>query len=170
MKGLLTLVFLAELYVTAFSQRSVAKIFEQYSESDGYVTITLKGNLLNLFECDDDDDDNDSERNPQNITEIRILTQEDDSKDALNFIKMAARDIDNKDYEEYLSVRKSAQDIRMLIRQDGKFISEMLLIGGGEDNFIIQMKGKITHQEAEKIRRDIREDNGNGKGVLSNLN
>jgi len=168
MKGLLTLVFLAVLSVTAFSQRSVDKIFEQYSESDGYVTITLKGNLLNLFECDDDD--NESGLNNANITEIRILTQEDDSKDALNFIKMAARDIDNKDYEEYLSVRKSAQDIRMLIRQDGKFISEMLLIGGGEDNFIIQMKGKITHQEAEKIRRDIREDNGNGKGVLSNLN
>ncbi len=168
MKRLLTLVFLAVLSVTAFSQRSVDKIFEQYSESDGYVTITLKGNLLNLFECDDDD--NESGLNNANITEIRILTQEDDSKDALNFIKMAARDIDNKDYEEYLSVRKSAQDIRMLIRQDGKFISEMLLIGGGEDNFIIQMKGKITHQEAEKIRRDIREDNGNGKGVLSNLN
>jgi len=168
MKRHLSVIFLAVLSVTAFSQRSVDKLFEQYAESDGYVTITLKGNLLNFLECDDDD--NDGKQNPLNITEIRILTQEDDSKDAPNFIELAARDIDNKDYEEYLSVKKADQDVRMLIRQDGKFISEMLLIGGGEDNFIIQMKGKITHQEAEKFRRDIREDNGKGNGVLSNLN
>lgn len=169
MKRYLSVVFFAVLSLAVFSQRSVDKIFEQYSENDGYVTVTLKGNLLDILDCDEGKK-SDRQR-PLDITEIRILTQEGGSNDALNFIKMTARDLDRKDYEEYLSVRKADQDVRMLIRQEGRLISELLLVGGGEDNFIIQVKGKFTPREAEKISRDIREDNDtvNGNEILSHL-
>ena len=44
-------------------------------------------------------------------------------------------------YEEFMRVKESDQDLRMLVRTEGKRFKEFLLIAGGEDNAVIQIKG-----------------------------
>ena len=73
----------------------------------------------------------------------------------MDFMK---RDRDLRNYEEFMSVRQKDQDIKMLVRMDGRVIREFLLIGGGEDNFIMQVKGRITVDEAEEFSREARKD------------
>ncbi len=59
-----------------------------------------------------------------------------------NFYDMVVRKLKLRDYEEFMSVNKSDQDMKMLVRTDGNSIREFLLVSGGDDNVLIQVKGK----------------------------
>jgi hypothetical protein len=67
-----------------------------------------------------------------------------------------------------MSVRESDQDIKMYVRAKGRVINEFLLIGGGEDNFIIQIKGNITFGEAEDFSAEVRKNHRND--LFSSIN
>jgi hypothetical protein len=165
MKRIFGILILSVFIGTAWGQRSIDRLFEKYSGNDGFVTFTIKGNLLKLLKSHDDEWR--ENRWPDNIDEIRILVQDDDKIHVENFYDLARRDIDSRDYEEFMSVKESDQDIRMLVRIDGDIISEFLLVGGGEDNFIIQVKGRITLKEAEDFSYEAKKDHG--RNMLSDL-
>jgi hypothetical protein len=166
MKRIFGILVVLVLMGAAYGQRSIDRLFERYANNDGFVTLTISGNLLNLLKSDE----NEWNENhwPEKITEIRILVQEDKNKSFENFYDLVKRDLDSRDYEEFMTVKKSDQDFKMLVRMDGKIIREFLLIGGGEDNFIIQAKGKITVKEAEDFSREAKK--GHGRDMFSDLN
>ena len=149
---------LMTLFTVTYGQKSIDALFSRYSGKDGFVTLTLSGNLLKLA-CQLD---NDNEKNalPAEITEIRILAQEDEGLDVENFFDLVSRETSLKDYEEFMSVKESHQDIKMLVRTEGDRFKEFLLIGGGDDNFVIQIKGDMTYKEARKLSSDIKKDHG----------
>ena len=165
MKRIFGIIVLSAFMGAVFGQRSIDRLFERYSGNDGFVTFTIKGNLLNLLKSQDDGWS--ENRWPDKIEEIRILVQDDDNIRVENFYDLARRDIDSRDYEEFMSVKNSDQDLRMLVRIDGEVIREFLLIGGGEDNFIIQAKGRITLKEAEDFCCEVKKDQG--RNMLSDL-
>ncbi|MBG0860882.1 MAG: DUF4252 domain-containing protein [Bacteroidales bacterium] len=158
MKKLLSIALLLTLFTATYAQKSIDALFSRYSGKDGFVTLTLSGNLLKLA-CQLD---NDNEKNalPAEITEIRILAQEDEGLDVENFLDLVSRETSLKDYEEFMSVKESHQDIKMLVRTEGDRFKEFLLIGGGDDNFVIQIKGDMTYKEARKLSSDIKKDHG----------
>jgi hypothetical protein len=166
MKRIFGVLVVSALMGVAYGQRSIDRLFERYANNDGFVTFTISGNLLNLLKSDENEwNDN---HWPDKITEIRILVQEDKNKGIENFYDLAKRDLDSRDYEEFMTVKKTDQDLKMLVRMDGDIIREFLLIGGGEDNFIIQAKGRITVKEAEDFSREAKKDNGSN--MFSDLN
>jgi len=55
--------------------------------------------------------------------------QEEKGGNITNFLDVARRDLDSRDYEEFMSVNKTGQDLKMLVRMDGDIIREFLLIG-----------------------------------------
>jgi len=166
MKRIFGVLVVSALMGVASGQRSIDRLFERYSNNDGFVSFTISGNLLNLLKSDEDEwDDN---HWPDKITEIRILVQEDKDSNTGNFFDLARRDLDSRDYEEFMTVKKTDQDLKMLVRMDGKIIKEFLLIGGGEDNFIIQAKGRITVKEAEDFSREAKKEHG--RNMFSDLN
>ena len=156
MKKLLSIALLLTLFTATYAQKSIDALFSRYSGKDGFVTLTLSGNLLKLA-CQLD---NDNEENalPAEITEIRILAQEDEGLDVENFFDLVSRETSLKEYEEFMSVKESRQDIRMLVRSEGNRFKEFLLIGGGDGNFVIQIKGDMTYKEARKLSSDIKKD------------
>lgn len=140
-------------------QKSIDKLFEKYAGKDGFTTVTINGNLLKLAACLDDDHDNDSAL-PASITEIRILAQEDHNMKVDNFYDMVIKDIDLSDYEEFMRVKESDQDLRMLVRAEGNKFREFLLIAGGEDNALIQIKGSMNFKEARRFSNDVKKNHG----------
>lgn len=142
--------------ITLSGQRSVDELFEMNSDDNGFINLTISGSLLKKL-CQDDDGG--SKRGwPNEVTLVRILIPEDEYSNRTNFMDFIKRDRDLRSYEEFMSVREKDQDIRMLVRMDGKVIREFLLIGGGDDNFIMQVKGRITVDEAEEFSREARKD------------
>jgi hypothetical protein len=55
-----------------------------------------------------------------------------------------------------MRVKDSDQDLRMLVRTEGNKLKEFLMISGGEDNAIIQIKGNLTYDDAKKLSEDTR--------------
>ena len=158
MKKFLLIIVLTVTATFIYGQKSIDALFDKYAGKDGFVTITINGNLLKLAHCLDDDDDDNSL--PSNITELRILVQDDDNMEVDNFYDIVINGIDIDNYEEFMRVKESDQDLRMLVRTEGKKIKEFLLIGGGEDNLLIQIKGEMTYDEAKRFSNDAKKNHG----------
>ena len=152
MKKLLGIIVLTVTATFLYGQKSIDDLFEKYAGKDGFTTVTIDGNLFKLAHCFGDNDDNDSL--PVNITEIRILAQEKDHIKVENFYNYVINDIDLKSYDEFMRVKNSDQDMRMLVRTSGNKFKEFLLIAGGEDNAVIQIKGNMTFAEAKRFSRE----------------
>jgi len=160
MKKLLLFTILTITFPFVYGQRSIDMLFDKYSGKDGFTTVTISGNLLKLARCFDSDDDHDSSSMPAGITGIRILSQEDKSIKVENFYDMVIKDLDLNRYEEFMRVKESDQDLRILVRPDGNKFKEFLLIAGGDDNALIQIKGDLTFDDAKRFSADARKNNG----------
>ena len=160
MKRSLLFFMLVILLSPLYGQKSIDALFRKYSGKEGYVTVTISGDLLKLASRLNSDHVTGNSL-PANVTEIRIIAQEDKNFKSPDFYDMVSDDIDLDEYEEFMRVRESDQDLRMLVRSDGNTFTEFLLIAGGEDNALIQIKGKMTFSEARKFSREIKK-NGSG--------
>ena len=161
MKRLTLFLVLTIAATFAYGQKSIDALFEKYAGRDGFTTVTINGSLLKLAHLLGDKDDEDAL--PVHITEIRVLSQEDDHMKVDNFYNSVINDIDLKNYDEFMRVKKSDQDVRMLVRSEGNKFKEFLLIAGGEDNAIVQIKGNMTYEEAKKFSDDAKKDHGSSK-------
>lgn len=161
MKKLLLFFVLGTAATFAYSQKSIDDLFAKYAGKDGFTTVTINGNLLKLAQCLDNDNDNDAdEALPADITEIRILAQDNDHMKVDNFYDLVINDIDLKNYDEFMRVKKSDQNMRMLVRTEGNRFKEFLLIAGGNDNAIIQIKGDMSLKEAKKFSKEAEKKHG----------
>ena len=158
--------FVFSLLITAaglscHSQKSVDALFEKYSGTEGFTTVTISGNLMKLIRAFDNDDDDNFW--PGDISAIRILVQNDDGPYAGNFYEKVERELDRKNYEEFMRVKDSDSEVVMLVRSQGRNFTEFLVVAGddeGEDNVLIQVKGNMTYKEAREFADKIREDHG----------
>ncbi len=158
MKKLILFTVLSAFVTIVSGQKSIDALFDKYAGKDGFTTVTISGNLLKLAACLDDEED---ENNlPAKISEIRILTQDDENLNVGNFYDLVIKDIDLGKYEEFMRVKESDQDLRMLVRSEGRTFTEFLLIAGGEDNALIQIKGSMTFKEARKFSDDAKKNHG----------
>jgi len=158
MKKLLLFIVLTITATLVYGQKSIDDLFERYAGKDGFTTVTIDGNLLKLAHCLGDNDDENSI--PANITEIRILAQDNDGIQVDNFYDLVIKDINLKNYDEFMRVKQSDQDLRMLVRSEGNKFKEFLLIAGGKDNAVIQIKGNMTYEEARKFSREAKKNHG----------
>ena len=162
MKAMKKLLLFAALMITitvASGQKSIDRLFEKYAGRDGFTTVSINGDLLKLAaSLDKDIDENDF---PASITDIRILAQEDNNLKVENFYEMIIKDLDLTDYEEFMQVKESGHNLRMLVRAEGNKFREFLLIAGGEkDNAVIQIKGRMSFAEARKFSDDAKKKHG----------
>lgn len=158
MKTLLWTIALITITVTLHGQKSIDALFDKYAGKDGFTTVTINGNLLKLAASLDDEKESGSM--PKNLSLIRILAQEDETLQVENFYDLIVKDIDLKQYEEFMTVKESDQTVKMLVRTEGDRFKEFLLIVGGKDNALIQIKGDMTLDEARKFADDAKKDHG----------
>lgn len=158
MKRLFLFITLLMTLTMVYGQKSIDALFEKYAGKDGFTTVTINGNLLKLLSCLDDDHGDRSI--PANVTEIRILAQDEDTIKVENFYDKVIRGINLDDYEEFMRIKEAHQDLRMLVRAEGRKFKEFLLVAGGEDNLLIQIKGTMTFDDAKKFSVDAKRNHG----------
>ncbi len=159
MKNLIGTIALFLISVSLNAQKSIDALFEKYAGKDGFVTVTINGNLLKLAAMADHDKDAGSM--PKNLSLIRILAQEDSSLKVDNFYTSILKDLDLKQYEEFMQVKSHGEDVKMLVKADGDNFREFLLIVGGKDNnALIQIKGNMSLAEARKFAEGAKKEHG----------
>lgn len=159
----LSLLFVLMMTLTmGYGQKSIDNLFEKYAGKEGFISVSISGDLLKFASCFDNDINEESI--PAHVTGIRILAQENDNDNdnlkADNFYDLVIKGIKIGDYEEFMSVKKTNQDLKMYVRAEGNKFREFLLIAGGEDNAIIQIKGEMTFKEAKKFSEDAKKNHG----------
>jgi hypothetical protein len=158
MKRLLVFIVLTITATFVYGQKSIDWLFDKYAGKDGFTTVTLNGSLLKLAHCLGDNENENSM--PSDVTEIRILAQDNDSIMVENFYNRVIKDIDLKNYDEFMRVKSSDQDLRMLVRSEANSFKEFLLIAGGKDNALIQIKGNMSYTEAKKFSKAAEKNHG----------
>lgn len=160
MKKLILIPVILTMTIIACGQRSVDALFNKYSDSYGFTSITISGDLIKLVRSFEGDKDDDDRCWPADIATIRILAQKDEDIFDGNFYEMVERQLDRRNYEEFMRVKNAHQNMVMLVRADGRQFREFLIVAGGEDNALIQVKGNMTYKEAKKFAENLKRDHG----------
>ena len=79
------------------------------------------------------------------IKRVRVIAQEDESKEAgsVNFME-ELKGAEFDEYKELVVVKESNQEVLVLAKEeDGKLV-ELLVLVGGDDNVLVSVEGKFT--------------------------
>lgn len=136
--------------VSVNAQSSIESVFRKYSNRSDYVSFSVNGGLAKLLTCEDD--------NLSSITGVRIIALKDDCKGTDSFYEDVINHIDTREYEELMKVNDSGDDVLIYVRCDKDVYKELLVVVGGDDNALIQIKGSISADEAEEIASDMHAD------------
>jgi len=141
--------------ITGYSQKSIDRLFDTYSDKDNFFTMHLSGNLLRfVVNCSN----NDEESLPQEVTEIRLIAQKDDQVKIPDFYNMVMNSIDKDGYEEFMRIKSIDQNTILLVKAHDKEFNEFLMVAGGEHNVVIQVKGSFSSQDARKFSENVKRD------------
>jgi len=159
MKRLFTIALMALFTLTISAQSTIDKLFSKYKGVEGFTTVTVNGNLLKLLaDIDDEDEDEDLMKFADKFTSIRILAQEDDDMDVDNFYDAVIDEVNRGGYEEMVTINSSDSDVKIMVRADGNIFKEFLLIAGGDDNALIQIKGSFSMKDVKEMSKSVEKD------------
>jgi hypothetical protein len=156
MKRIITPLILFLLVVSASAQSSIDRLFDEYQGRDGFVTVTVSGNFLRMMGEFDDQDE--FLKHSDKFTAIRILAQEDDDVQSGNFYDLVMDELDKGGYEEMVRINSSDADVKIMVKAEGEIFTEFLLVAGGDDNALIQIKGKMTDKMIREMSDSIKDD------------
>jgi len=120
-------------------------IFNKYSEKQGFTVVSISSKMFTMF-AGEDAENKDADNVISKLKSIRILSVEDSLLNKnLNFYTELGKKLDLSVYEELMMDKEGPDITRILIRQSGNIISELLVITGGPGgNSLISIKGDLN--------------------------
>lgn len=148
------LIFLLGVLLTlpVFSQqKAVDDLFNQFALQDGFITVTVSKEALNLLAAMDQDGD--LKEMAGSIHRIRILATDGLKGKSLNmdFYNELLPKIPARDYKELLHVRSTDQNVIILVKEKEGIINDFLMLVGGEDNALISIQGNMDLKKLSQL-------------------
>ena len=167
----IAMMVLAFLPVLLMAQSPADKLFDKYSEQEGFTSVYITQHMFGLFaDVETEEDEDGFIELVKNLNCIKIISVDDENKDlnrTVNFYDEIMKDFPKDLYEELMVVKKKDQDIKFLIRKEDKNIKELLMIVGGmEDNALISIQGDIDLKTISKLSKTM---NIDGMENLENI-
>lgn len=159
MKKIISGMFLTLVLASLHGQETIESLFEKYAGREEFTSVTISGDLLKFARALSDKGCAGTYL-PGDITTIRILVQTSSGRPTDNFYDLIKKGSDRRKYREFMSVKKAGRTLVMLTRSSGRSFREFLVIAGGEDNFIVQIKGNMTFKEAKRLSRKLKDVDG----------
>lgn len=159
MKKVIILVLLISGYSATYAQTdAISKFFTKYQADESFSQVTVSSKMFSLFTNMDVETAEDKEILDaiSKIKGLRILAKED-ARNARELYKEAFSLIPMKDYEELMTVKDKDQDMKFLIKDDGKGkISELIMVMGGVDDFMVMtLYGEIDLKQVSRIGKKM---------------
>jgi hypothetical protein len=147
------LIFMAT--VCSYGQKTIDAIFSEYGSRNGYTAINIDGSLLKLATLIDRQDE-DLKKISSFVTSIRIVASDDTRSSDPQFYQKTLSLLNRSDYEELMDITTTGTKAKILIKAEGNIFSEFVMIVGGDDNALIQIKGKMTTEDVRKLSSDFK--------------
>ena len=142
------------------AQSPADALFDKYSGQDGFTSVYITQHMFSLFaDIETEEDEDGFIELVKNLKCIKIVSVDDESPELnkqVNFYKEIMADFPEGKYEELMVVKKKGQDVKFYILKEGKKISELLMIvGGDEDNALISIQGDIDLKTISKLSKTM---------------
>ncbi len=157
MKKILAIAFTLMTMTAAQAQDAISKFFSKYQTDESFTQVNISGKMFSLFTNMEADTPEDKEvlQAISKLKGLRILRKENTS-DARNLYKEAFGLIPMKEFEELMSVRDKDQDMKFYIKESGGKISELVMIMGGIDDFMVMsIFGEIDLKQVARIGKKM---------------
>ena len=157
MKKLIVAAGLMMIMTGAFAQDAISRFFSKYQNDESFSQVTVSSKMFGLFTNMDADTEEDREvlNAISKLKGLRILAK-DDARNARALYKEAFTLIPMKEYEELMSVRDKDKDMKFLIKENGGKISELLMIMGGNEQFmVLSLFGEIDLKQVSRIGKKM---------------
>lgn len=136
------------------AQDALNDVFDQFAGKEGFTTVNITGELLNMMVEMDKGKGHQNDLSTQ-LNEIKILVQEEGPGSGVDFHELIYNKINRNEYKELLTVRESNEKINMLAKELNGIITEFLLIVSGYENVLISIKGNILLDELGNLAESI---------------
>jgi len=129
---------------SVFAQpRGINRLYNTYSGEEGVVAMTLPGFVLR-FAANMGEVDGPERELLHSIRSMRILTIEDNYRyEDVNFVR-EIHFTPGDGYELLLEVHEDDDDVMIMARRDGDIYRDLIIVVGGEDNVIVQFRGRAN--------------------------
>jgi hypothetical protein len=159
---------------TLTGQNASDQLFEKYSGQDGFTSVHITQYMFQLFaDLDTDEELSEFMELASSIDRIKILTGEGDSLNPTRgsvLYKDAMKMLPIKEYQELMEVRDGDQTVHMLIKEEGKTISEFLmLVFEEEETAIISITGRIDLNQLARLSKQMNIDGLEGLQEIEEL-
>lgn len=156
MKKTLIIMFLAVLSGLTFGQNDpVGDLMKKYSGKEGFTTINFSGDMLRMMsKMQEEKSDTVFE---SKITSLHILTTEKgENKPVVNFMDEVYDKLDKSVYKEMVTIKEAGQDVVILANEkDDRIFEVLIIVGGKDDNVLIQIKGNMLLEEMAELSGDF---------------
>jgi hypothetical protein len=157
MKKIVAVVILMVVMSGAYAQDAISKFFSKYQDDQSFTQVNVSSKMFSLFTNMEADDPGDKEviEAISKLKGLRILHKENTS-DARSLYKEAYALIPVKEFEELMSIRDKDNDIKFYIKESGGKISELVMIMGGLDDFMVMsLFGEIDLKQVSRIGKKM---------------
>ncbi len=140
---------------------AISKYFQKYVDDERFTVVYVSGkmfDLVNKMELQLNDEKADAIKEVvKDLKGVRILVAEENG---LQLYSEALQTINTKEYEPMMSVRSTDnENVQFLVKENGNNLSEMLLLVGSEDEFVlISFIGNLDLEKLGKLTKAYQED------------
>lgn len=140
-KGILYFLIVLLLPLAASAQNhDMDAFFNRFSSVEGATHLELSSELINLFlKRADDKNLTDAAKN---ISHIELLTF--NSEHYADFFQTVTGSLSKTNFTELMRIRDAGEHFVVMADIDGKFVSELILVAGGNENVLIRIRGNIS--------------------------
>lgn len=133
-------------------QDVISKFFNKYQDDESFTNVNISSKMFGLFTQIDAETPEDKEvlEAISKLKGLKILAKEN-ARNSHELYKEALSLIP-KNFEELMSVRDKDKDMKFMIDENNGKISEMLMVVGGDDEFMIMsLFGEIDLKQISRI-------------------
>ena len=156
-KSVAVVVVLMITFTGAYAQDAISKFFSKYQNDESFTQVNVSSKMFSLFTNMEAETQEDKEVLDaiSKLKGLRILHKENTS-DARTLYKEAFALIPVKEFEELMSIRDKDNDMKFYIKETGGKISELVMIMGGTDDFMVMsLFGEIDLKQVSRIGKKM---------------
>lgn len=168
MKNYISLIIFAFLAVSVSAQNNaIDKFFEDYQDDDNFTMVYVSPKAFSMVSKIAEGAEGEIKELQEVIKDLkalRILKTEINSKQVY---KDAIKRIPTSEYEILLQARDNGQKIQFLTKDNGNIIEELLLLVGGENEFVmLSFVGKLDLEKIANLASKLDIDGAEHLGKL----
>jgi len=152
MKKIIAIAILMTSLTAVNAQDVISKFFTKYQDDETFTNVNISSKMFGLFTEMEADNPEDKEILDaiSKLKGLKIVAKEN-ARNSRELYKEALGLIP-KNFEELMSVRDKDKDMKFMIQENAGKISEMLMVVGGNEEFmILSIFGEIDLKQISRI-------------------